>query len=269
VNFQLCNTALEIPKENFIYELKIDGERILAIKDKGKVDLWNRNRKTNELQFNKNEQYPEIVEELEEQEHDFIIDGEIACAKLEDGINIFNRRALQTNPFKIKMLVERIPIKFYAFDILSVDGKMITDLNLIERKNALNSFLMDTKHIEIVPYWFNFNELWKIVKLRNLEGVIAKRKDSTYDFERSNNWLKIKNIDTIVVNCLGYKQDSKRSKFGSMITDRCNVSLLTQENKDYYLNNKPKKARLRYYGVYPSGKLRNPVFLEWVNGKGE
>jgi hypothetical protein len=106
--------------------------------------------------------------------------------------------------------------------------------------------------------------VWKIVKLRSLEGVVAKRKDSSYDFERNSNWLKIKRIDTVIVNCLGYKQDSKRSKFGSMITDRCNVSLLTQENKDFYLKNKPDRAIIRYYGVYPSGKLRNPVFLEWA-----
>lgn len=264
MRFQLCKTSDKIPTSNlYIYEPKIDGERIIAIKNGNSVKLLNRNRKTNEYQFEKSKQYPEIVEELLAQEHDFILDGEIACSDLRKGINVFNQRALQTNPFKIKMLIEKIPIKYFVFDILQVNGTNVTELPLVERKNILNSFLIETKHIEIVKFYHNPKELWKKVKRNQLEGMVAKLKNSPYRFERNSNWLKIKNYDEMIVNCLGYKQDSKRSKFGSLITDRCNVSLLTEENKRFYLKFKPKKVKVRYYGIYPSGKLRNPVFLGW------
>jgi ATP-dependent DNA ligase len=257
---QLCEPRETIPiSDEYIYEIKLDGERVKAIKKGSSVNLINRRG------FNKNAQYPEVVEELKSQEHDFILDGEIACADIRKGLDVLNRRALQTNPLKIKFLIDAIPIKFYVFDILEVDGKDVSEQPLLIRKTILNSFLLDTEHIEIVKYWFrsNVNQLWKRVERENLEGIIAKKKNSPYRFERNENWIKVKLARKTIVNCLGYKEDSSRSPFGSMITDKGNVSLLTQENKDFYLKNRPEKAIVKYYHTYPSGKLRNGIFIGW------
>jgi len=257
---QLCEQRETLPiSDNYIYEIKFDGERVRVIKKGEEVLLFNRRG------FNKNFQYPEIVDELRSQEHDFILDGEIACADM-SGLNILNRRALQTDDFKIKLLVEQIPVKFFVFDILEIDGKDVREQPLLIRKTILNSFLLDTEHIEIVKYWFSsqVKELWKRIERENLEGVIAKVKVSDYRFERNSNWIKVKHTREVVVNCLGYKQDSKRSPFGSMITDKGNVSLLTEENKKFYLEHNPKQAVVNHFGIYPSGKMRNPRFERWV-----
>jgi hypothetical protein len=76
--------------------------------------------------------------------------------------------------------------------------------------------------------------------------------------------LKIKRTREEVVKCKGYETHSGRSVFGSMITDKGNVNLLTKENKEYYFKNKPKRALVRHYGIYKSGKMRNPVFVRWI-----
>lgn len=263
--FQLCHTSDRIPNTDlWIFENKYDGERIKVIKKGKSVKIWNRNRKTNEHQFEKSYCYPEVVEDLRIQPNDFILDGEVACAD-GSGLDKFNRRALQTDRLRIELLRDMIPVKFYVFDVLQINGKDVRDNPLIIRKTILNSFVEETPSIEIVKYWFSFNvkELWYDVLKNNLEGIIAKRKDSVYVPKRTHTWLKIKNIKEMVVNVEGFKETSGRSLHGSLITDRCDVSLLTVGNKEYYFKHKPKKIKVRYYGVYPSGKLRNPVLVGW------
>jgi len=265
--FQLAKTIDIIPDSDlFVFELKVDGERCKAIKKGDRVELWNRDRKTNEHKFEKSEIYPEVYEDLKIQQHDFVIDGEIACADLNKGLNEFNKRALLSNPFKVKLLRDVIPVKFYVFDVLEVDGVDVTKEKLIIRKSILNSFLEETENVGIVKYWFkeNVNELWDYVKKNNLEGIMAKRKDSIYVPNRTWTWLKIKNIGETIVNILGFKETSGQSSHGGLITDRCDVALVTEQMKQDYFDLKPTKARLRYYGVYPSGKLRNPVLLEMI-----
>jgi len=259
----LCKPTEEIPEGNYYFERKIDGERILAIKLRDKVELWNRDRKNNKRHFEKSLQYPEVVKELKEQKHDFVLDGEMACASGE-GLEVFNRRALQTNPFKIQFLKNSIPIKYFVFDILWVDGHIVKNEPLHIRKTILNSFLEDTEHIQVLPYYTDGKELWKKCLKENWEGIIAKEKNSTYKEGSSGEWLKIKNVKETIVKILGYKETSGRGSHGALRTDRCDVALTTEQLKREYFEIKPRLARVKYYGVYPSGKLRNPVLIKFV-----
>jgi len=263
--FELCEESKDIPNsDEWIYELKFDGERVRAIKKGERVELWNRNRKTNQLQFEKSLQYPEIIEDLMLQIHDFTIDGELSCADLSKGLNEFNKRALSQDKFKIKFLVEQIPIKFRVFDVLEVDGVDVTKEKLIIRKTILNSFIDETDNIEIVRYCFDGKELWNEVLKNGYEGMIAKRKNSVYVPKRTFDWLKIKFQKELIVNIEGFKETSGQGSYGGLITDRCDVAIRTLQQLKEYLNIKPTKARLRCYGQYPSGKLRNPVLMEMI-----
>ena len=265
--FQLCKSASiddVKDKDRYIWELKYDGERVMAIKRGDKIQLWNRNRKTNEYQFEKSYCYPEVVEDLMIQIHDFVIDGEICCADIHKGLDKFNQRALQTNKLKIELLRNIIPIKFYVFDILECDGVDVRNQKLIIRKTILNNALEETENIEIVPYFFDGKELWKKCLKENWEGIIAKEKNSTYkEGSRSGEWLKIKNVKETIVKILGYKETSGRGSHGALRTDRCDVALTTEQLKREYFEIKPSLARVKYYGVYPSGKLRNPVLVKF------
>jgi ATP-dependent DNA ligase len=258
IGFQLCEENKEIPKGDYFYQLKLDGERIIAIKKGNDVKLIN--RLTNSV---KNTQYPEIVNELKTYKNDFVIDGEVACMDIHKGLDVLNQRSLQSNPFKIKFLIERIPICYYVFDILEFEGKSCMNLEFMSRTVILANNLGENRHISILDSYRDGQKLFEFVKKENLEGIVAKKKTSSYQFKRNSNWIKIKNFDTMSVDILGYKQDSKRSAFGSAITNRCNVSLLTEKNKSYYFKERPKRALVKHYGIYPSGKLRNPIFLEW------
>jgi len=265
--FQLAHTIDEIPKsDDWIYEIKEDGERIKAIKKGDRVELWNRDRKTNRHRFEKSNVYPEVTEDLMIQIHDFVIDGEVNCSDRTKGLDMFNRRALLSDQFKIRIMRGVIPVKFRVFDILEINGKDVTDVPLILRKSILDSFIEETENIEIVKYWFsdNVDELWDLVEKFKLEGIMAKRKVSPYVTNRTYSWLKIKNIKETVVNIINYKETSGQGSHGGLITDRCDVALTTEQLRREYFAKKPTKARLRYYGVYPSGKLRNPVLLELI-----
>lgn len=262
--FELCKKSDVIPKGDFLFEKKYDGERVKVIKKGKSVQIWNRNRKTNQHQFEKSHAYPEIVEDIFIQIHDFVLDGEMATAD-GSGLDKFNKRALQTNKLKIELLKDVIPVKFYVFDILECDGVDVRNQPLIIRKTILNNALEETDNIEIVPYYFNGNELWKEVIKNDWEGIVAKKKHSVYIPKRNDSWLKIKHIREMIVDVLGFKETSGRSSWGAIRTNRCDVALTTEKQLMEYRKLKPTKARVKYYGVYPqSQKLRNPVLLELI-----
>ena len=94
------------------------------------------------------------------------------------------------------MLSKKYPALFVAYDILYYDGKQITDMPLLERKKILdkafkeNEFLIHTQYIEEQG-----NALFKLSQEQELEGIIAKRKDSIYRLDsKTKDWVKIKNL---------------------------------------------------------------------------
>jgi ATP-dependent DNA ligase len=269
--FELANPTEKPPSniDQYFIQLKKDGERCHIIKKGKNVEIWNRDRKTNAYGNLKNIQYPEVVEEMLNQEGDFVIDGEMCCADLKNGLRIFNKRALATDPLKISILVTKIPIRFYAFDILEKNGKDLRKLSLIDRYTELLGTLQMTDHIAVLPLLRSFEDLWDRVVKEGLEGVMFKKANSVYIEKRTDDWLKMKQSFVEIVNVLGYDQTGKRSKFGSLLTDHGRVNLKTEENKKEYFDRKPMKAEVKYFEKYPSGKLRNPDFIRFVENGGE
>lgn len=175
--------------KNWIFEPKFDGERCLAFKKQGKVNLLSRNN------LNINNVYPELVTTLEKQGADnFIIDGEIVAMK--NGVSDFQvlqERINLRNSLEVKEIISRVPVVYCIFDLVYVAGYDVCNLPLYARKELLlnllnyNSLLFYTNHkIEdgIGSYRMACGKRW--------EGVIAKKFDSTYVHVRSNNWLKFK-----------------------------------------------------------------------------
>jgi len=174
---------------DYIYELKLDGERCIAYLDKDDTDLRN---KRNVKMLTK---VPELSTIHKQVKKRCILDGELIVIK--DGKPDFyeiKRRSLMSNSFKIQLASSKLPASFTAFDILYYYDHQVTDLPLIERKKLLQKVIKENERLAISHYIEEQGiQFYQLAKENDLEGIVAKRKDSKYYFDKkTKNWIKIK-----------------------------------------------------------------------------
>lgn len=175
---------------NYIYELKFDGERCIAYLDENGTELRN---KRNVKMLPK---VPELADIHKQVNRRCILDGELAIIK--DGKPDFfeiQRRSLMSNRFKIELASKQYPASFIAFDILYLDDHDVTTLPLTERKKLLSEVIVDeTPQFAVSRIVENQGvEFYNLTEQQALEGIVAKRKDSKYYFDkRTKDWIKIK-----------------------------------------------------------------------------
>jgi len=168
---------------DWIYELKFDGIRLIAVKRDEKVSLLSRNQ--NEL----TERFPEIAEAVETlAARECVIDGEVVAVD-EEGRSSF--QLLQAR----EMEGRKSPVYFYAFDLLQLDGKSLLSLPLEARKSVLEKLCADAG--DSIRYsgaiGGDAQQLLEEVKRRSLEGIIGKQRNSIYEAgRRSGAWIKLK-----------------------------------------------------------------------------
>jgi bifunctional non-homologous end joining protein LigD len=168
---------------DWIYEVKLDGFRALAIKNAADVQLLSRNNK--EL----GGKFPEVARAVAKiKARDFIIDGEIVALE-NTGRSSF--QLLQA----YDLGEARPPIIFYAFDLLRLNGKDFRREPLTVRKAALEKLL--AKPPDCVRYSESLEGdveiLLEQARRLGLEGLIGKRKDSLYESgQRTGSWIKLK-----------------------------------------------------------------------------
>lgn len=106
------------------------------------------------------------------------------------------RRSLMGNEFRIKLYSSRLPASFTAFDILYYKDHTVTDLPLIERKKLLEKSVEENPRISISRYVEEQGiAFFELAAQNELEGVVAKRKDSKYFFDkRTKDWIKFKRL---------------------------------------------------------------------------
>ncbi|MEO7991831.1 MAG: DNA ligase D [Chryseolinea sp.] len=201
----LSDTPFDDPE--WLYEIKWDGYRAIAEIKKGNVKLYSRNG----LSFL--DLYPEIADELRKIKSDVILDGEIVVLNKDDKPSFQNLQNFAEDRSQ--------PILYYVFDCLSSAGNDITDLTLLERKNAALKILPKSNCLKYSDHVkANGKEFFKeIVTTGGLEGMIAKKATSVYEKgRRSKNWLKIKNHNTQEAIICGYTAPrSSRKHFGALI----------------------------------------------------
>ena len=181
----LTNERFSDPE--WIFERKLDGVRGLAFRDGKHVRLMSRNR------LSLNGTYPEIAEALARQDAPrFVADGEIVA--FEGRRTSFGRlqgRSGITDPDQAR--ASGIPVFYYVFDLLHLDGNDTTQMPLIERKRLLrNQFQFDDPLRYTTHRVKDGEAAYRAACERGDEGVIAKRADSPYEGGRSKNWLKFK-----------------------------------------------------------------------------
>jgi len=194
---------------DWMYELKFDGIRAIAVKIDKKVSLLSRNE--NELA----ERFPEIVEAIKNlPAQECVIDGEVVALD-DEGRSSF--QLLQA----LELEGRKSPVRFYIFDLLQLDGKGLIELPLGQRKELL------AKLCEGVADPIRFSggigsdatRLVAEVKRRGLEGLIGKQRNSLYEpGRRSGAWIKLKCVNAQEFVIGGYTPpQGSRKYFGAIL----------------------------------------------------
>jgi ATP-dependent DNA ligase len=163
-----CLSVSKLPEAaTWIWEIKLDGYRALAVKSSTRLTLFSRNRKS------LNRQFPYIVEALADLPEGTVVDGELVAID-DSGRPDFN--LLQN------FRAEAARIHYYVFDLLRWKERDLTRLALIERRALLKGLLVvQDKRIRIADYVeATPNDLLSAVREQRLEGIVGKQKDSHY-----------------------------------------------------------------------------------------
>jgi bifunctional non-homologous end joining protein LigD len=176
--------------EKWLFELKYDGVRVLAIRDAGTIQLFARSGTeiTN--------RYPEVVLALKAHPFDrFVLDGEIVAT---DDHGRPNFQLLQTrmhvnDPRQIARLSYAVPVRYFVFDLLAFDRYDARTLPLDQRKQLLSELIMGDGPVRYCDHVVaRGTDFYNAVAENRLEGMIAKLRSSPYRGARNGEWLKIK-----------------------------------------------------------------------------
>jgi hypothetical protein len=175
---------------DWLFEIKWDGYRAVAFVDNGKVRLVSRNQ--NELTA----RYPELKDLAKSvKAKTVILDGEVVA--LDDqgrpSFSLMQQRTGFRPGGRRGPTNAGVPVLYYAFDLLYLDGYDWRKLPLEERKKKLASILIPGDSIRFSDHYERKGiTLFEMAKEKGLEGILAKKRDSIYQERRSNEWLKIK-----------------------------------------------------------------------------
>jgi bifunctional non-homologous end joining protein LigD len=178
--------------EEWAYEIKWDGMRVLAVVEHGAVRLHSANGK------DATGTYPELAGLVEALDgHTVLLDGEVVAFD-DDGRPSFGQlqqRMHVTGPEVARRAAET-PILYVVFDLLHFDGNDMFSLPYLDRRFLMGEIVEPGDHWQVPGHQIGDGEsLLQATKDRGLEGVVAKRVDSTYEpGRRSAAWIKIKNL---------------------------------------------------------------------------
>lgn len=248
--------------KDWVFEIKWDGVRAMILVDKQTKSCIIKSRSGEIITH----RYPELEKSLkntlnEEIFKDFVIlDGEIVILDTDGYPNFQNhQKRMNINSIKnIEILSELYPAMYYVFDILYMDNKNLKELPFTERRKTLaNLIKKGNNRINISDFVEESGiNVFDTVKNMNLEGVIAKLKNSKYRSGiRTREWLKIKNIKTQDCIVIGYTkgEGNRKNYFGSLLlaakdNSPNNISINTNNNA-----NSQNNIRLRFIGHTGSG----------------
>jgi bifunctional non-homologous end joining protein LigD len=194
---------------DWLYEIKFDGFRALGLRGSDEARLMSRNEKDLGAKF------PEVLDAVAALDlTDAILDGEIVALD-EQGRSSF--QLLQ----QFEMGREKPPLYYYVFDLLRLNGRDLTSLPVVERKALLEPLL--PKEGSILRYSAalggNAPALLAHARKLGLEGLIGKRKDSSYEIgARSGAWIKLKLLREQEFVIGGYTDpEGSRKFFGALL----------------------------------------------------
>jgi len=249
---------------DWVYELKFDGIRALAIKNRRAVQLISRNEKK------LNDRFPEVARATADFEADeCVVDGEVVAMD-EEGRSSF--QLLQRSELDGK----DAPLAFYVFDLLQLNGRSLISLPLTLRKELLTRLVPPSG--DIVRFsgalGTEAETLLPEIKRRGLEGLIGKQRDSVYEpGRRSGVWIKLKCVNEQEFVIGGYTPPAgARKHFGALLVGYYDKGRLLFAGKvgtgfdSKLLSTLHKQMRADERSTCPFADLPSKQNGEWVQG---
>lgn len=276
--------------KSWLYEVKYDGYRSLIFKENHTIRILSRNG------LGLNDRFPELVEAAQALPANCVLDGEIIVPDQTGGGDFgkLQERYREGRSHALRLVI---------FDLIFLEGRDLTGVPLLMRKQALELVLESVRDVRI-GYSGHVEDrgraYWHASKELGLEGLIAKRKDSLYHKNvRSDLWLKFKNMNTDDFVVAGLTPSSSRP-FGAILLARSTskgtfefagkvgTGFSTQEMQRILKALKRKQTdegiveageevlfytlphyyvEVRYKEVTEQGKLRHPSYLKLRDDK--
>lgn len=235
---------------NYIYELKFDGFRAIIFANPKYVRI--QNRKGQDV----TDLYPELQMIKSLVNKNMIFDGEIII--LENGLPSFKKlqaRVHLKKKEKILFQSKKNPVIFMRFDILFAEKDLI-NCPLIDRKKILSSVKENDVFLKVKEIDTLGIPLFKEVKKRNLEGIIAKKKNSIYEInKRTDSWLKIKNLKREIFYIGGYIEKEKNAVISLLLFEKKN-------NKFRYVGKVFMAKKNKLYKKIKEMKIEKKLFVQ-------
>ena len=185
----MLTTLVDAPfdDERWLFELKWDGYRAIAVVERDRVTLTSRNAKDLLHQFKEMEGLSTAFRSIP-----VVVDGEL-CVLDSDGRPDF--QALQSRDKPVRGLKRAKPsqVTFVVFDLLYADGRDLRERPLEERKRLLEKLIVPDHGVMFSKHVLGTGkDLFALAERRGLEGIVGKLRTSPYRSTRSREWVKIK-----------------------------------------------------------------------------
>jgi bifunctional non-homologous end joining protein LigD len=191
------------------YELKWDGVRALAYVRGGALTLLSRNGRDITAAYPELQELCDVLGDVAA-----VLDGEIVA--LGPGgtpdFGLLQRRMHVADGASIRRLARELPVNYLAFDVLHLRATSTVSAPYDDRRGLLDGLALEGVHVAAPPaLHVPGPEAVEISQAHALEGIVAKRRDSSYEpGRRSGRWRKIKNIAMAEVVIGGWKSGSGR-----------------------------------------------------------
>lgn len=200
----------------WFFEIKWDGYRAVAFLDNGKMRLVSRNQNDLTARYPELKDMPQFVNA-----NQAILDGEVVALD-EEGRPSFSLMQQRTGfrpGGKRGPANADVPVVYYAFDLLYLDGYDLRRVPLEARKSALASLLVPGDSIRYSDHYEERGKaLFEMARQKGLEGILAKKRECPYVEQRSRDWLKIKIRHRLECVIGGYTDpEGTRAYFGSVV----------------------------------------------------
>ena len=279
-NVQLSNKYFDKPEivegKEFVITTKIDGSRIIAMKEDGKVSFWTR-------QGQKYEGLIDLEQDLLNSPTDnFVFDGEIV-AIYTDLENTYK------NTMKLSRTkdLEKHGLKMLVFDYMPIANFKAQKCPIAySTRRAQLSTIFDLncfKYFELLPMLYKGTDTSKIIEILNeqtaagQEGIMINISSAPYEFKRTNNLLKCKKFQDTEVKIIGFEEGTNKLS-GTLGAFVCKYkdnevrvgSGLTDEDRAYFWANRDKFLgkfiTVKYFETSVDSKtglesLRFPIFM--------
>lgn len=201
--------------EEYLFEVKWDGYRVLAYLDAGFTELRSRNR------LDMTATFPELDKiHLQVKQLPALLDGEVVVfSGGKPSFGSLQSRGRLSDPLKIKSASLKTPAVYLVFDILYVDGRPVIGEPLSRRKEILADAVTGGPSLVVTDFVTGGGVLFaRAAREQGLEGVMAKALGSPYlPGKRSPYWKKIRHTEEVELAICGYRPGKGGRRLGALL----------------------------------------------------